>query len=106
MSVLDNIKNPAKNIVIGDKKDPLTLSKILTGGGFNLINFIFFIAGLIFFVNIVIAGWEYFFSGGDPQKVVSAGNRLLNGFVGMIIVVASFLLVRLVSSMIGLDDLI
>lgn len=82
------------------------ISDLLTGGDFNLISFIFFISGLLFFFNIIIAGWEYFFSAGDPQKVESAGNRLLNGFIGIIVVTASFLIVRLVSSMIGLDKLI
>lgn len=103
MSVLDNIINPAKNIEINDN---LSISEILTGGGFNLVSFIFFIAGLVFFFNIIIAGWGYFFSAGDPQKVVSAGNRLLNGFIGIIIVTASFLIVRLISSMIGLENII
>ncbi len=101
MSVLDKIDNPATNI-----NPNSNLSEILTGGGFNLIDFLFFIAGLVFFFNIIIAGWEYFFSAGDPQKVESAGNRLLNGFIGIIVVVASFLIVRLFSSMIGLDKLI
>lgn len=101
MSVLDNITNPATNIDIDSN-----LSDLLTGGGFNLISFIFFIAGLIFFFNIIIAGWEYFLSSGDPQKVASAGNRLLNGFIGIIVVTASFLIVRLISSMIGLENII
>jgi len=103
MSVLDNIENPAKNIDTGG-----TLTDILSGknAGFSLIDFIFLIAGLIFFFNIIISGWEYFFSAGDPQKVASAGSRLLNGFVGLAIVLASFLIVRLISSMIGLDNLI
>ncbi len=101
MSILDNITNPATKIDTDSN-----ISDLLTGGGFNLIDFIFFIAGLVFFFNIIIAGWEYFLSNGDPQKIVSAGNRLLNGFIGIIIVVASFLIVRLFSSMIGLDQLI
>lgn len=101
MSILDNIINPATKIDTDSN-----LSDLLTGGGFNLISFIFFIAGLVFFFNIIIAGWEYFFSAGDPQKVVSAGNRLLNGFIGIIVVIVSFLIVRLVSSMIGLENII
>lgn len=101
MSVLDNIDNPATKISKDSK-----ISDLLTGGGFNLIDFIFLIAGLIFFFNIIIAGWEYFFSGGDPQKVDSAGSRFLNGFIGILIVAASFIIVRLFSSMIGLKDII
>ena len=83
-----------------------SISDLLTGGGFNLIDFIFLIAGLVFFFNIIIAGWEYLFSGGDIQKATSAGNRILNSFFGIIIVAASFLIVRLISSMIGLEDII
>ena len=101
MSILDKIDNPATKI----SKDS-NISDLLTGGGFNLIDFIFLIAGLVFFFNIIIAGWEYLFSGGDIQKATSAGNRILNSFVGIIIVAASFLIVRLISSMIGLEDII
>ena len=101
MSVLDKIDNPAKNISKDSK-----ISDLLTDGGFNIINFIFLIAGLVFFFNIIIAGWEYFFSGGDVQKAESANARLINGFVGIIIVAASFIIVRLFSSMIGLKDII
>jgi len=104
---METLKPINDNIAPKIKIDEInSLSDLLTKGGFNLISFIFFIAGLVFFFNIIIAGWEYLFSAGDPQKVVSAGNRLLNGFIGIIIVTASFLLVRLVSSMIGLDNII
>lgn len=101
MSVLDNINNPAPKLKNIDR-----LSGLLTDGGFNLLNFIFFLVGMIFFVNIILSGWEYMFSAGDPQKAESANARLINGFIGLIVVVASFIIVRLVSGMIGLDNII
>ncbi len=82
------------------------LGDLLTGGGFNLINFIFIIVGLVFFANLIITGWGYMLSSGDPKKVQIATSRLTNGFVGLIMVALAFVIVRLVTSILGLDNLV
>jgi len=104
MSVIDTIKdlNPATNIDVDGTLSDLLTNK--TGTSFSIINLLIFFAGLAFFINIVLAGWGYIFSSGDPKKTAAASTRLLNGFVGLIIVLASFLVVRLVSSVIGFQS--
>ena len=79
---------------------------ILTGGGFNLINFIFIIVGLIFFANLIMAGWDFMFSSGDPKKVSAAGTRIVNGLIGLIMAFVAFVIVRLVTNVLGLGNLI
>jgi len=103
MSVIDTLKsqNPATNIDPDGTLGDLLTNKSGSGGGFSIINLLIFFAGVAFFINTVIAGWDFLFSSGDPKKASSASTRLLNGFVGLIIVLASFLLVRLVSTIIG-----
>lgn len=101
MSIIDTIKdkNPAENIPVDSNLADILTNK--SGLSFSIINLLIFAAGFIFFINTVIAGWNYMLSSGDPKKASSASTRLLNGFVGLIIVIASFLLVRLVSTIIG-----
>lgn len=92
-------QNPATNIDVDGTLSDLLTNK--TGISFSIINLLIFFAGIAFFVNTIIAGWNYMFSSGDPKKAAAASSRLLNGFIGLIIVLASFLIVRLVSSVIG-----
>ncbi len=78
------------------------IGDIFTKGGFDLINIIFIIIGLIFFANLIMVGWEYMLSTGDPKKVQAASSRLTNGFIGLIMAVVAFIVVRLISQVFGL----
>lgn len=82
------------------------LGDLLTEGGFDLINFIFIIIGLLFFANLVAAGWGYMLSSGDPKKVQVATTRLTNGFIGLIMAVLAFVIVRLITNVLGLGTLV
>jgi len=77
-----------------------TLGELLTGT--NLITFVFFIAGLVFFFNLLTAAWEYLLSTGDAKKIASATQRLLNAFSGIVVVLGSFVIVRIVLSVLGI----
>lgn len=94
---ISSLPNAATNIPLSTK-----VAGLFTLSNFNLINFIFVIVGLVFFANLVIVGWEYMLSTGDPKKVASASTRLINGFVGLIMAVLAFIVVRLVINVFGL----
>ena len=98
---ISNLYNPAPKIPLASN-----ISNLLTKGGFNLIDFLFVIIGLIFFAMLVMAGWDYMLSSGDPKKVAAATTRLINALVGLVISVVAFLLVRLVTNMLGLSNLV
>ena len=78
------------------------LNDLLTGGGINLLNLIFIIVGIIFFFNLIMAGWDYMLSSGDPKKISAATTRLLNSFIGILMVFTAFVVVRLITTMLGL----
>lgn len=94
---ISTITGPAKNI-----QNDWKLTDLFSKGGFNLITFIYVIIGLVFFANLIMAGWEFMLSSGDPKKVQSATTRILNGFIGLILAVAAFIIVRLISQVLGL----
>ncbi len=66
---------------------------------------VFFLAGLIFFFNLLYAAWDYILSSGDAKKIAGATSRILNAFVGIVIVLASFIIVRIILAILGLQDL-
>jgi len=78
------------------------IGDIFTKGGFDLINIIFIIIGLIFFANLIMVGWEYMLSSGDTKKVQAASTRLTNGLIGLIMAIAAYIIVRLISQVLGL----
>ncbi len=57
--------------------------------GFKLL---FIVAGLYAFLNLVTAGFAFIGSGGDAKAVQAAWNKILQTFIGIIFLVASFLI--------------
>lgn len=83
-----------------------TIANIFTGGGINLITLGFVLIGFLFMWNIITAGWDYMMSSGDPKKVSSATSRFLNGFLGIGIAFFAFIIVNIITNMIGLGSLL
>jgi len=68
-------------------------SRALTG--------IFALAGLTAFSYLLIGGFKYLTSGGDEKAVTAAKATLTTAVVGLIIVVAGFILLNTLSSVLG-----
>jgi hypothetical protein len=98
---LTTLDNPAPKIPLASK-----ITDLFSFQHFNLINFIFILIGLAFFANLVMAGWEFMLSSGDPKKVAIATTRILNGLVGLVMAVLAFVVVRLITNVLGLGNLV
>ena len=72
----------------------------------NIITFVFFLAGAIFLFSLLNAAWTYVTSTGDPKKIAEATQRILNAFFGIVIVLASFVIIRIILAVLGLPGLI
>ncbi|MHB8362782.1 MAG: pilin [Patescibacteria group bacterium] len=62
----------------------------------EVVTLLFFIAGLVFFVMIVISGLKMMTSGGDREKFAGARSSLVYAIIGIVIVAGSFLIVEVV----------
>ena len=69
----------------------------------NLVQLIFFIAGVAFFVNFLIGGVQWTSAGGDAKAMDSARKRITNSLIGLIIVVAGFAITRIVEQVFGIS---
>jgi len=83
-----------------------TIADILSGDNFNLLDIIFFLVGVIFFFNIIHAAWGYVTASGNPQTIEANTKRLTNAILGIVIVLASYLLIRIIGRVIGFSDII
>jgi hypothetical protein len=62
----------------------------------RIILFALFAAALIFFGLMVWGGIRYLNSGGNEETVEKARNTLLNAVIGLLIVVASFVIIEII----------
>lgn len=70
-----------------------------------VIGFLTIFAGLYFIVTFIVGGLGWATAGGDSNKVEEANKRMTNGALGLIIVVASYSIIYIIGSVLGIDIL-
>ena len=65
---------------------------------FRIINIALALAGLIAVLYLVIGGFRYITAGGNEDAAGSAKKIILNAVIGIIVIILSFVIVRVVSS--------
>lgn len=63
------------------------------------------LAGLVFVIIIIISGFNMLTSMGEPAKIQSAGKSLTNGFIGLLLVVATYFIMQIIQAVFGLTIL-
>lgn len=94
------------NSVFGTVTPPESIAKYnaMTSGGIGLIPFfnsiikiVTVVAGLWGLINIILAGYIYLQSSGNPKAAEEAGNKLIMSLIGLIIIVGAFTITAIVS---------
>jgi hypothetical protein len=70
----------------------------LTGLIFTIINIALALAGLIAVLFLIIGGFRYITAGGNSDSSESAKKIILNAVIGIIVVILSFVVVRVVAN--------
>ena len=68
-----------------------------------LIGVVMAIAAIIFFFILITGGIKWLTSGGDEKKVTAARASLTSALVGLAIVFASYAIMKLLGSVLGVD---
>ena len=69
----------------------------------NIIKLLIVAAGLFAFINLIIAGYLYIASSGDPKQTVVAWQKISLSLIGLVIMVISFTLAIIIGELL-LDD--
>jgi len=67
----------------------------------NILQVIVGLAGIIFFIMFINGGFQYLFSSSDQKKVAVASNTLTMAIMGLVGVVASYLILKLIQTITG-----
>lgn len=95
----------------GEVKPPVDNSYFSSGNaGFfllisNILKFAGAIAGIYFVFQLIISGYLYMSSNGDPKKMEQAWNKIWQSMLGLIIISGAVLLSSLIGRIVGIDIL-
>jgi len=90
---------PPDSAVTGD---PETIIAGIIKNGISLLLIAAFVIALIW---TILAGLSFVFSGGDEKGVASAWARIYWGLIGMVVVMGSFAIIKLVETFFGVTVL-
>ncbi|MFA6518219.1 MAG: pilin [Candidatus Shapirobacteria bacterium] len=72
---------------------------------YNTLSVVVTIAGLVFLVMFIVGGFNYVLSNGDPKKAAGAAGTLTSAIIGLVGVIASWLILRLIQNFTGISTL-
>jgi len=71
----------------------------------NIIIAAMVISGLMVFFYLIMGGIQYISSGGDKAQAEAARDKITYALIGLVIVIGSFAIVKLIESFFGIDIL-
>jgi len=69
----------------------------------NVVGIILGIAGIVFFILLLSSGFKFITSGGDPKALEGAKKTLTYAIGGLILIIASYLILLLIKEITGVD---
>lgn len=72
----------------------------------NVVGVVVSLSGAALFVMFIIAGFSFLFGGGDPKKLEQARGTFTNAIIGLIVIVAAYLIIRIIGVFTGTEDTI
>jgi hypothetical protein len=69
----------------------------------NVVKIALAAAGVVLFVLLIIGGLKYITSGGDPKAAESAQKTITYAIGGLLLILASFLILELIRTITGVD---
>lgn len=67
----------------------------------RLMSFLIPLAIIILFFVIMISGYNYMTSGGDPAKLKTAQAHIVSGIIGIVLLVSAYLIAKLAAMIFG-----
>ena len=83
-------------------KDDIPTLKCLEAVFYNIIKVAASIVTLALFVMLLIGGFKYLTSGGDPKATESAKSTMTYAIIGLVVIVGSYLALRAIEYFTGL----
>jgi hypothetical protein len=93
--IFGSIKNPLSEINSNNYYGDYDTG--LVGFISNLLKVVTIVAGIWTLINIILAGFQYVTASGNPEEIKKATPKIWNSIIGLLIIVASYILVSIFS---------
>jgi uncharacterized membrane protein YgcG len=108
MKLISNIFSPPPVFAASNWTTRCSNNGVATIQGFeclfqNIAQVIVYFAGIAFFFMFIKGGFQYLTSGGDPKKTAKATSTLTMSIIGIIGVIASFLILKFIGVFTGIN---
>jgi hypothetical protein len=77
-----------------------------TGIFSGLLSFLIPLGGLVLFVMLIVGGFAFITSSGDPRKTEGAKNTLTYAIAGIVILASAFLIIQIISYFSGVESIL
>ena len=84
--------------LINVNKADLTIGEVIS----TIIPYIFGAAAIALLIYLIIGGFQFMLSRGDPKASQAAQAMITNAVIGFVIIIIAFLLVQLIGQLFGL----
>ncbi|MBU1084960.1 MAG: hypothetical protein ABII08_00430 [Candidatus Beckwithbacteria bacterium] len=61
------------------------------------------LGGIALFIMLLVGGFKYLTSSGDPKQTASAGSTITMAVVGLLVAIGSWFILKLISDFTGVD---
>lgn len=90
-----------KGLVDGDVATFQSLETVFA----NIIGAAMSLGIVALFIMFLVGGFSFLFAAGDAKKLEQARGTLSNAIVGLVIIVASYLILRIIATFTGVTDI-
>ena len=72
----------------------------------NVLEAVVTLAGIALFIMLVVGSFRFLTSGGDPKRTETAQKTKTSAILGLVLIIGSYLILRLIASFTGIDSLL
>ncbi len=69
----------------------------------NILQAVVGLAGLVFFIMLIVGGFKFLTSGGDPKKVAASSTTLTQAVIGIVGVILAWFILLFIKNFTGID---
>ena len=97
----DAIQNNAFTGALGvpDKTVPTNIAEVIN----NILPYVFGAASFALLVYLILGGFQFMTSRGDPKAAQAAQAKITNALIGFVIVIFAFVIIKLFGQIFGIE---
>jgi len=95
---------PGTETVCSDPADPTTCVATIKGFEwifYNVVSVVLGLAGIALFIMLIIGGFKYLTSGGNPETAQSAQKTITYALLGLVLIALAYLIILFIQTFTG-----